>query len=166
MIHTQTQNRAMQNRREFLARSALTACACGMLGACSSSDGSSPTSGGETVTLEIDTSQPTYSALASNGGSIALSANDVSALTSGAKSARLLLYRSSSSEVKAFNGACPHAGGDLPTFSSGTTTCPLHGAEFDTSGAVTTHPNTGTLNQNLTAYTASVSGNTITVELT
>lgn len=55
--------------------------------------------------------------------------------------------------------ACTHEGTSVVYQSSGKFHCPNHGAEFNTSGAVTLGPAT----KSLTKYTPSVSGTTLTV---
>ena len=55
--------------------------------------------------------------------------------------------------------ACTHAGTSVVYQSSGKFHCPNHGAEFNTSGAVTQGPAT----QSLKKYTVAVSGTTLTV---
>jgi cytochrome b6-f complex iron-sulfur subunit len=56
---------------------------------------------------------------------------------------KVLLVRTSATEVKAYNAACTHQGTPVAVPENGVTTCPNHGSEFDaTTGAVKKGPAT------------------------
>ena len=62
--------------------------------------------------------------------------------------------------IKAFSSVCPHEGNPVQSYSGGQLVCPTHGSRFNpTTGAVVTGP----ARSGLTAYTASRSGNSVTV---
>ncbi len=68
---------------------------------------------------------------------------------------KLLLVRSSETDVKAFNAACTHQGTTVDPPKNGTITCPNHGSQFDgTTGALKKGP----ANRGLNAVSVKVSG--------
>jgi cytochrome b6-f complex iron-sulfur subunit len=107
-------------------------------------------SGGKTVTLDL--TQPANQPLATVGGTLALDADAVD-------SQGLLLVRTSQTAVSAFSRRCTHQGCTVGAFSNGVSTCPCHGSEYDTSGAVVRGP----APRPLASYPATVSGDTVTV---
>lgn len=140
------------NRREFLEKSSIlaigaTAMAAGLI----SCNSPSPTNTShQTVTLDI--SQPDNSALASVNGGVKISVNGVSN--------PVMVTRVSQTNVAAFSTKCTHQGCDvnLPA-SNGVISCPCHGSTFSIQGHVTGGP----AQSNLTAYTATLSGNIVTI---
>jgi nitrite reductase/ring-hydroxylating ferredoxin subunit len=73
-------------------------------------------------------------------------------------SGKVLLVRSSETEVKGFDPTCPHAGVTVKAPSGGTITCPGHGSQFDgKSGGVKKGP-AGT---GLNAVAVKISGDSI-----
>jgi cytochrome b6-f complex iron-sulfur subunit len=91
-------------------------------------------------------------ALATVGGTLAMTANVID-------SQGLLVYRAGDTSVKAYSRRCTHEGCTTGAFSSGISTCPCHGSQYDTSGNVVTGPAPHPLPQ----YTAVISGNIITI---
>lgn len=106
--------------------------------------------GPDSVTIDI--SLPENQALASVGGTIALGANHVD-------SQGILVYRSGSSTVKAFSRQCTHQGCTVDPFAGGISNCPCHGSQFNLSGTPVVGPAQSPLDQ----YTATLSGNLITI---
>ena len=99
--------------------------------------------------LTLDTSMSSFSSLALNGGSLALTKSEVDSLTIGRYTVGILLYRNYNAEVLAFGLACTHADHQLNLFnSSGFVICSLHRSIFKSSGQV----HSGTGNSNLKAY--------------
>jgi Rieske Fe-S protein len=124
----------------LLAPGALVAC-----GESSPSGGGAPTDGGSSggasgTKLAALSDVPTGSGLVVNqpGGG-----------------GKLLLVRSSETDVKAFNAACTHQGTTVDPPKNGTITCPNHGSQFDGStGALKKGP----ANRGLNAVSVKVSG--------
>jgi Rieske Fe-S protein len=100
----------------------------------------------------LDVQKPVYKALAVAGGSLKVP-NPVD------KRKPIIVIRISDTEVAAFSSKCPHLGCELPLPDEGVITCPCHGSTFDESGKVTHGPSI----KDLYRFTASVSGNTITI---
>jgi Rieske Fe-S protein len=136
-------------RREFLKAMAASGGATalsGVLAACAPS----AASGGKTVTLDL--TQPDNQPLETVGGTLALGSDAVD-------SQGLLLVRKSQADVSAFSRRCTHQGCTIGPFENGVSTCPCHGSEYDTSGAVVRGP----APRALTSYPATVSGTSVTV---
>ena len=70
----------------------------------------------------------------------------------------VIVARTSTGAFVAVSATCTHQGGTL-SFSPDTFNCPLHGAQFNTSGAVTRDP----ASTNLQTYHTSLSGNSLRV---
>ena len=71
---------------------------------------------------------------------------------------KLLLVRTSATEVKAYNASCPHQGTVVDPPQGGTVTCPNHGSTFDAAtGALKGGPAT----RGLTAVSVKVDGTNI-----
>jgi Rieske Fe-S protein len=71
---------------------------------------------------------------------------------------KLLLVRSSASDVKAFNAACTHQGTTVDVPKNGTITCPNHGSQFDAAtGALKKGPAT----RGLSAVSVKVDGSDV-----
>ena len=104
------------------------------------------------VTITVDLSLPENSALATVGGTLALTAN-------GLDDSGMLLYRQSENMVKAYSRICTHNACTIDSFQNGTSTCSCHGSQFNTSGSVVNGPATNPLNQ----YSATITGNIVTI---
>ena len=104
----------------------------------------------ETITVDLSSSE--NSALAMIGGTLALGAN-------GLDSKGILLYRQSDTNVLAFSRNCTHNGCTIGSFQNGTSACPCHGSQFDTSGSVVNGPAVNPLYQ----YSATITGNIVTI---
>lgn len=114
------------SRREF-ARLASLAC---VAAACTNTDGpTAPSANGVTIngtTMTVPlASNPT---LASTGGIIHVA------------SAQVLVLRTSATEFKALTSQCTHAACTVSEFDGRRLTCPCHGSQFSTSGAVLAGP--------------------------
>jgi cytochrome b6-f complex iron-sulfur subunit len=130
-------------RKEFIEQvgigaAVLFVAACA--GSCkkTSNAGSGPTNVNFTVNVSTG-------ALATNGGYL---------IQSG-----VIVARTTSGSFVAVSATCTHQGGTLGFSSSNTFQCPLHGATFDTSGAVISGPAT----TNLQKYNTALSGNSLHV---
>lgn len=104
----------------------------------------------ETITVDLSSSE--NSALAMIGGTLALGAN-------GLDSKGILLYRQSDTNVLAFSRNCTHNGCTIGSFQNGTSACPCHGSQFNTSGSVVNGPAVNPLSQ----YSATITGNIVTI---
>ncbi len=154
-------NKQLQTRREFIKDTlvkvgtvSLGSYAITLLAACSDEDSDNPvgpkTSKGE---ITIDISKPENSALKKVNGSIAIAGNDID-------SSGMLIVRTSETSVTALSRYCTHQGCTVSNFSNGISSCPCHGSKFNTSGSATQGPAT----KSLTKYTATISGNIITIK--
>lgn len=130
-------------RKEFIEQvgvgaAVLFVAACA--GSCkkTSTSSSGPTSVDFTVNVSTG-------ALASNGGYI---------IQNG-----VIVARTSTGSFVAVSATCTHAGGTLGFTSADVFSCPLHGAQFNTSGAVTRGP----ASTNLQSYHTSLSGSSLRV---
>jgi cytochrome b6-f complex iron-sulfur subunit len=117
---------------------------------------SSPTgpdnTGQQPASITLDLSQTANQVLLNVGGTLALGANAVD-------SQGILLFRASSTEVRAYSRRCTHQGCTINAFINGTSSCPCHGSKFNTSGAVVNGPATTSLKQ----YTTQLDNTTLTV---
>ncbi len=111
-----------------------------------------PTGPSEQVEIIIDLSLPENRALASVGGSLALSGNDLD-------EKGILLYRASEMTVEAYSRKCTHKGCVIGEFKNGVSTCPCHSSMFNTSGEVVNGPATNPLKE----YTTAINGDIVTV---
>lgn len=133
-------------------------------GSSSSSSGSSPggsstsgsssdngiTSSGNTVTLDLTNS--TFSNLNNPGDFVNLT------------SVNLLVLKISNSEFRAFDNCCPHQGArNNWTFSNEQFKCNNHGNSFNIDGNDEKSCNSGSTTGGLKRYTASLSGDTLTI---
>ena len=158
-------NKEEMNRLEFLKKSAKAlgcAALCPILAQSLTSCGSDDTNSdsgaitGKTVTLDLTKSA--YSDLATTGEVIHIDAGAEDNLPSKG----LLVYRKSETEVLAFSRVCTHSQGLLShQGGDNLAVCALHGAVFSKEGK----PTSGPAQSALTSYTASVSGNTITISV-
>ena len=146
-----------QTRREFLgdAAQAGTLFVCGgllaeLLSGCEKTDSPTSNSGSPglatiaasvsngTITLAIDSNSPLK-----NVGSAALV---------DASSVKLLVAHTADTTFKAVSAICTHEGCTVTGFSSGTYTCPCHGSQFDTGGAVKRGPAASSLASKTTSF--------------
>ena len=123
-------------------------------GSSSSSSGSSSdngiTSSGNTVTLDLTNS--TFSNLNNPGDFVNLT------------SVNLLVLKISNSEFRAFDNCCPHQGARNDwTFSNDQFKCNNHGNSFNIDGNDEKSCNSGSTSGALKRYTASLSGDTLTI---
>ena len=120
----------------------------------SSTSGSSAdngiTSSGNTVTLDLTNS--TFSNLNNPGDFVNLT------------SVNLLVLKISNSEFRAFDNCCPHQGARNDwTFSNDQFKCNNHGNSFNIDGNDEKSCNSGSTSGGLKRYTASLSGDTLTI---
>ena len=143
------------NRREFVkdTLTGIGTVAFGSFMLVNQSGCSSPTEPNnrdETITVDLSSSE--NSALATVGGTLALGENVLD-------SKGILLYRQSDTNVLAFSRNCTHNGCTIGSFQNGTSACPCHGSQFDTSGSVVNGPAVNPLSQ----YSATITGNIVTI---
>ena len=120
-------------------------------GGCSEGSPTAPSNNsGQTITVDLSSSE--NSALAMVGGTLALGANVLD-------SKGILLYRQSDTNVLAFSRNCTHNGCTIGSFQNGTSACPCHGSQFNTSGSVVIGPAVNPLTQ----YSATITGNIVTI---
>lgn len=146
------------NRREFV-KDTLTGIGTMAFGSfmlvnqsgCSENSPTAPINNSdETITVDLSSSE--NSALATVGGALALGANVLD-------SKGILLYRQSDTNVLAFSRNCTHNGCTIGSFQNGTSACPCHGSQFNTSGSVVNGPAVNPLTQ----YSATITGNIVTI---
>ena len=143
------------NRREFV-KDTLTGIGTVAFGSfmlvnqsgCSSP--SEPNNSDETITVDLSLSE--NSALLVVGGALALGSNVID-------SKGILLYRQSDTNVLAFSRNCTHNSCTIDSFQNGTSTCPCHGSQFNTSGNVVVGPAVNPLTQ----YSAAIADNIVTI---
>ena len=123
-----------------------------------SDEDTTPALTGDKVVLDL--SQAAFTSLKTTGNTLRLTSSNATNVPSTA----LIVHRKSATEVLAFTGTCPHEQGNLQAQSSGSNIvqCDTHQGTFDNSGAGTNAIVSG---NKLTAYTASVSGDTITISV-
>ena len=149
------------NRREFV-KDALTGIGTVAFGSfiminqssCSDSGPTAPTDSNGETSITVDLSLSENSGLLTVGGALALAANELD-------SSGMLLYRQSESTVKVYSRNCTHAGCTIGSFQNGTSTCPCHDSQFNTSGSVVNGPAVNPLQQ----YSATIVGNIVTISL-
>ena len=145
------------NRREFLTTSGKTVCACavgtGSLFFSNCSNPTEPSSPIDTTGIELDfnLTDDKFIPLQADGGSVVTTPNEVD-------SSGLLFFRSGET-VKAFTRRCTHQGGLMNSFSGGSASCALHGAQFNTNGQHTSGPGEGSLK----SYETLLDGNILRV---
>ena len=143
------------NRREFVkdTLTGIGTVAFGSFMLVNQSGCSSPTepnNSDETITVDLSLSE--NSALLVVGGALALGSNVID-------SKGILLYRQSDTNVLAFSRNCTHNGCTIGSFHNGTSTCPCHGSQFNTSGNVVVGPAVNPLTQ----YSAAIADNIVTI---
>ena len=143
------------NRREFVkdTLTVIGTVAFGSFMLVNQSGCSSPTepnNSDETITVDLSLSE--NSALLVVGGALALGSNVID-------SKGILLYRQSDTNVLAFSRNCTHNSCTIDSFQNGTSTCPCHGSQFNTSGNVVVGPAVNPLTQ----YSATITGNIVTI---
>ena len=131
------------NRREFVKNTltGIGTVAFGSFMLVNQSGCSSPTepnNSDETITVDLSLSE--NSALLVVGGALALGSNVID-------SKGILLYRQSDTNVLAFSRNCTHNSCTIDSFQNGTSTCPCHGSQFNTSGNVVVGPAVNPLTQ-------------------
>ena len=155
------------SRRDFMKCSLKSAGALALcpsllsaLASCGSDDEeATPSLSGKSVSLDLNDSK--FASLKESGATLRLTSSDAANVPSEA----LIVHRKSASEVLAFTGKCPHAGGKLIAQSAGSTNivvCDTHAGSFNSSGAGTNSPVSA---NTLTKYAASVSGDAITISV-
>lgn len=149
------------SRRKFLEKSLkgaggmLLAVSGGALLSSCADDTSSPVGpggGGSKSPVTIDISQSQFASLNAAGGTAALGANSLD-------SSGILIYRQSETVFKAYSRSCTHSGCQINPFSGGISSCDCHGSRFNLSGGVVQGPAA----RSLTQYTATLSGNILTI---
>ena len=146
------------NRREFIkdTLTGISSVAFGSFmlvnqGGCSEgSPTASSNNSDQTITVDLSLSE--NSALVTVGGALALGSNVID-------SKGILLYRQSDTNVLAFSRNCTHNSCTIDSFQNGTSTCPCHGSQFNTSGNVVVGPAVNPLTQ----YSAAIADNIVTI---
>ena len=143
------------NRREFVkdTLTGIGTVAFGSFMLVNQSGCSSPTepnNSDETITVDLSLSE--NSTLLVVGGALALGSNVID-------SKGILLYRQSDTNVLAFSRNCTHNSCTIDSFQNGTSTCPCHGSQFNTSGNVVVGPAVNPLTQ----YSAAIADNIVTI---
>lgn len=122
-------------RRTFLVQSALLAAAAA-LAACAGADATAPTlSAGTSINVND------YAALANVGGIAMVTVSG----------AQLAIVRTSTSAFVALSRLCPHQGGTVNQNGSGFL-CPVHGAQFSSTGQWVGGQRTSSLHSYTTSY--------------
>ena len=143
------------NRREFVkdTLTGIGTVAFGSFMLVNQSGCSSPTEPNNSdKTITVDLSLSENSALLVVGGALALGSNVID-------SKGILLYRQSDTNVLAFSRNCTHNSCTIDSFQNGTSTCPCHGSQFNTSGNVVVGPAVNPLTQ----YSAAIADNIVTI---
>ena len=143
------------NRREFVkdTLTGIGTVAFGSFMLVNQSGCSSPTEPNNSdKTITVDLSLSENSALLVVGGALALGSNVID-------SKGILLYRQSDTNVLAFSRNCTHNSCTINSFQNGTSTCPCHGSQFNTSGNVVIGPAIIPLTQ----YSAAIADNIVTI---
>lgn len=149
------------NRRKFLEKSLkgaggiiLAVSSGAFLSACSEESSSpvGPGGGGSKSPVTIDISQSQFASLNAAGGTVALGANSLD-------NTGILIYRQSETVFKAYSRSCTHSGCQINPFSGGISSCDCHGSRFNLTGGVVQGPAA----RSLTQYTATLSGNILTI---
>ena len=146
------------NRREFIkdTLTGISSVAFGSFmlvnqGGCSEgSPTASSNNSDQTITVDLSLSE--NSALVTVGGALALGSNVID-------SKGILLYRQSDTNVLAFSRNCTHNGCTIGSFQNGTSACPCHGSQFNTSGSAVIGPAVNPLTQ----YSAAIADNIVTI---
>ena len=146
------------NRREFIkdTLTGISTVAFGSFmlvnqGGCSEGSPTAPINNSD-ETIIVDLSLSENSALVTVGGALALGSNVID-------SKGILLYRQSDTNVLAFSRNCTHNSCTIDSFQNGTSTCPCHGSQFNTSGNVVVGPAVNPLTQ----YSAAIADNIVTI---
>ena len=146
------------NRREFIkdTLTGISTVAFGSFmlvnqGGCSEGSPTAPSNNSD-QTITVDLSLSENSALVTVGGALALGSNVID-------SKGILLYRQSDTNVLAFSRNCTHNSCTIDSFQNGTSTCPCHGSQFNTSGNVVVGPAVNPLTQ----YSAAIADNIVTI---
>lgn len=140
------------NRREFLVKSAAVTVGASFAATVLAGCGPSPTKTAAPRTVTLDISLPENSALATVNGGIKISVEG--------EPLPVMVTRTSATDVAAFSTKCTHMGCEVGVPSSaGLITCPCHGSTYSIDGHVTGGP----APSNLAPFTATLSGNIITV---
>jgi cytochrome b6-f complex iron-sulfur subunit len=106
---------------------------------------------GSAITVNISMTE--NRALTTVGETLVLGGNDVD-------KKGILLYRESTTTVKAYSRECTHQQCTVGPFINGVSSCPCHGSRFDLTGEKISGPASRALDQ----YTTSVDGNIITIK--
>ena len=130
--------RGCMGRREFLQQSALFAAAAAALAACAPSDATGPSLGGN-----VNVTVANYPTLANVGGIATLSANGTP----------LAVVRTGTATFIALSRVCPHQGGTIGVSGNGFQ-CPVHGAQFSSTGQWVGGQPTSSMFQYQTSYDA------------
>ena len=151
------------NRRNFIKKSGMAACACvgasalSLLQSCEDNtayDQNTNNDGDNDIQFSIDISQAPHQNLESIGGTSVLAPNSIDSLG-------LLLIRSSENNIKAFSRRCTHSSYSINAFNSqGLAVCSSgHGGSFNTSGSVAAGPPSA----RLTSYNTSLNESILTI---
>jgi Rieske Fe-S protein len=148
------------SRREFCAHAVSLVTVASLIEGCGGNG--SPTAPGGSGGGGGVPSLPTITAT-SAGGSVRIEnvsasslANVGSAALVQAGSSSFLVSRTGQDSFSALTAICTHEQCTVTGFSSGTFTCPCHGSQYSTSGAVTRGPATRSLQTFSTAFTNNV----------
>ena len=146
------------SRREFCAHAVSLVTVASLVEGCGGGSNSPTNPGGGSNVPAL----PTINATAS-GGSIRVENVSASALANVGSAAlvqtgsgNFLVVRTGQESFNALTAICTHEQCVVTGFSSGTFTCPCHGSQYSSSGAVTRGPATRSLQQFGTTFTNNV----------
>ena len=151
------------SRRQFLAGSiekvtvlASSAAILSLINGCGGSGGN-PSVTGPSGPVQLDLSSSQLAALATVGGMVTLSPSAAAGLPRNG----LFIIRASDTSYVVLDRTCTHQACQVGAIqSNGIATCPCHGSQFSTSGAVVRGP----AGRSLTKYTATVANNILTIQ--
>jgi cytochrome b6-f complex iron-sulfur subunit len=146
------------SRREFCVHAASFVTLASLVEGCGGGNGNPTNPGGGAGTPAL----PTINATAASGsirienvGASAL-ANVGSAALIQTSAGNFLVVRTAQNSFNALTAVCTHEQCVVSGFSSGTFTCPCHGSQYSSGGAVTRGPATRALQTFSTAFTNDV----------
>jgi|WetSurMetagenome_2_1015567.scaffolds.fasta_scaffold00396_12 Rieske Fe-S protein len=143
------------SRRDFLKKTGTTALAAAMAGPLVGMEADAA-SGKPPLPMQpitLDLSDANYTVLAKAGGAVKIpNPHDAKK--------PIIVSRVSDGEAAAFSSKCTHLGCEVPLPENNVITCPCHGSKFDASGKVTHGP----AGKNLMQFSATISGNTLTIK--
>jgi Rieske Fe-S protein len=143
------------DRREFISKVCQCTIAAGLTAAVAGStkDAAGKPEPVPPKPIVLDLSKPEFAVLRRSGG--AMNVPDPRD-----KKKPMIVCRTSETAVAAFSSKCTHWGCEVSLPVDGIIKCHCHGSMFDASGKVTHGP----AKKNLSAYSATLSGSTVTIQ--